>query len=152
MSDVLDNATIADTLADSTPLAARCERLVEQSIAQGGRDNSTVILIEGCEGPDGVGVTPNVVWTFDPATGETSGQLEVAPVAPAREQASEPGNSPQSTQMMSVSEIEQALAGREAQMQTSQAAEDAAPRSNSLWLIGIAIAAVVVLVSAFFLP
>ena len=151
MSDVLDNATIAGILSETTSLEARCERLVERSIALGGRDNSTVILVEGQSNTDGEIVTPDVVWTFDPRTGKTSGQLEVAPVAPALEAAASQSESPQTTQMMSVSEVEKALASMDPEAQSASKATSTPQQSGGKLIAGVAAIFVVLLVIGAFL-
>lgn len=152
MSDILENETIVSILTGEGDLQQRCQRLVSQSIEEGGKDNSTVVLVAGDIPASGEMREPEAVWRYDPATGETMGLLEVAPVAPAAplirkvgpKAEAEVGDSPQTTQLMSIAEVERALAEK------SQAGGDQqAPRGtgNGKWfimgalvLVGLAIA------------
>jgi protein phosphatase len=42
----VSEAQIAEVLADGTDVKARCDRLVEQALAGGGRDNVTVVVVQ----------------------------------------------------------------------------------------------------------
>jgi hypothetical protein len=148
MSDVLDNATICEILASDESLEDRCQRLVTTSIEHGGKDNSTVVLVAG-SAPPADAPEPDVIWTFDPATGEITGLVEYAippappptlkKVGPKTEVGAE---SPQTTQMMSIAEVEKALA--EKQAASARATEDAQTESRgprrSRWLLGAVLA------------
>jgi serine/threonine protein phosphatase PrpC len=116
LSDVLDNAVIAELMNAGSSLQERCQRLVTSSIEQGGKDNSTVILVSGATG-ENAGLSPNIVWSFDPASGEllvrdvADPEIQSAPkmkkVGPKPGQAME--RTDPTTQMMSVAELERAL-------------------------------------------
>ena len=146
MSDVLDNATISEILASDNSLEDRCQRLVTCSIEQGGKDNSTVILVAG-SAPSADAPEPDVIWTFDPETGEISGLVEyAAPPAPPptlkkvgpKSEAS--GESPQTTQMMSIAEVEKALADKQASAAASADSQDGGRGpQRSRWLLGAAL-------------
>ena len=117
MSDVLENETIVNILTGEGDLQERCQRLVSQSIEEGGKDNSTVVLVAGSLPLQGEPQVPNAVWRYDPETGQVMGLVEAAPVAPAAPlikkvgpKAADAGDSPQTTQMMSIAEVERALA------------------------------------------
>lgn len=120
MSDILENETIVDILTGEGDLQERCQRLVSRSIEEGGKDNSTVVLVAGTVPAGGEVREPDAVWRYDPTTGKTMGLLEVAPVAPAAPAIkkvgpkvdAEAGDSPQTTQMMSIAEVERALAAK----------------------------------------
>ncbi len=114
MSDILENSTIVDILEGDGDLASRCQQLVDASIEQGGRDNSTVVLVEGVEKlANGADVLPEIVWTYDPQTGEVTGALDVEPTATPQVKKVGP-RGPQTTQMMSADEVEKALAEQRA--------------------------------------
>ena len=131
--------------------------LVETSIDNGGKDNSTVILVEG-----GVtateAVAPRIVWSFDPNTGRTEG-LEPETTAQPRLRKVSPRNteedneSPRTTQMMSVAEVERELA-RRSESGSSETAErdaDGAGRSGSTWVMVLTVAVLVAGAAAYFL-
>lgn len=50
LSDMVDDATIADLLQSDTPLAERAQALVAQANANGGRDNISVVLAQAGAG------------------------------------------------------------------------------------------------------
>lgn len=51
LSDMVDDATIADLLRQPAPLGERAAALVAQANAQGGRDNISVVLAQAGAGP-----------------------------------------------------------------------------------------------------
>jgi len=117
MSDILDNQTIVEILTGDGDLESRCQKLVSTSIEQGGRDNSTVVLVEGVETlANGADVLPEVVWSYDPASGQVSGTREVEVTSAAPQLKKVDSRDPQSTQMMSVDEVEKALAAQRTQL------------------------------------
>lgn len=121
LSDVVDCGRLAVILARDEPLQQRCHDLVQAAVQGGGRDNITVVLVqmavEGLAESGGDTVTevplePNVVWRYDPATGDYHGLPELvqpglpladepAPAAPqAPRRARVVPESPEATQMM----------------------------------------------------
>ncbi|QIB66137.1 protein phosphatase 2C domain-containing protein [Kineobactrum salinum] len=125
LSDVLDCDRFASVLAQDLPLEERCRILVMAAVEQGGRDNVTLVLVEGLAGggsdaaADAAALEPDVVWRYDPASGEYHGLPELVqpglpgsePPAPARRASIAPKRSrvaprsPESTQMMSADEM-----------------------------------------------
>ncbi|MEH6570435.1 MAG: protein phosphatase 2C domain-containing protein [Halioglobus sp.] len=75
LNDVLDSAGIVEILAAKGSLEERCKALVMAAVAQGGRDNTTVVLLEALEGESGYseGVRPHFVWRYNPADKSYSG-------------------------------------------------------------------------------
>lgn len=127
LSDVLDSAALSEILCAPEPLRTRCETLVDTAVRAGGRDNITVVLLPGTDADSGADLLePEIIWSYDPASGEYSGlpELEAAEaveaasatavrrVAPRRSggAAATGAANPQleSTQMMSADEIEAA--------------------------------------------
>lgn len=118
LSDVLDCDRLAAILGSDEPLPARSEALVRAAVDAGGRDNVTVVLAERVPDAGGAGHgaeratnEPEVVWRYDPATGEYHGLPELvqpglpagpdeAPVRAPQRQRVRP-KSVESTQMMS---------------------------------------------------
>lgn len=126
LSDVIDCDRLAAILAQDGPLEQRCHKLVQTAVQHGGRDNVTVVLVQvaangviersgGAEAE--VPPEPNVVWRYDPATGDYHGLPEwVQPGLPladgpapgpvqAPRRARLAPRSPEATQMMSVDEM-----------------------------------------------
>lgn len=110
LSDVLDCDRLAALLGSGESLQARSEALVQAAVEAGGRDNVTVVLVELDSDPDAVfgegasdtaagssaaeGVAaegePEVVWRYDPATGDYHGLPElVQPGLPSGDGAAE---------------------------------------------------------------
>lgn len=99
LSDVLDCDRVAAVLGSEQPLQARCEALVQAVVENGGRDNVTVVLVEIDPNAAGAasGQEPDVIWRYDPATGDYHGLPElVQPGLPATDPDS--AGSPQATQ------------------------------------------------------
>ncbi len=129
LSDVLDSAVLSEILGSDRSLEARCDALVETAVQAGGRDNITVIVLPGVAASSQADLLePEVLWTFDPASGEYSGLPELeavqddavpAPIPAVRRVVARKGggattpnpSQPESTQMMSATEI---AAAREA--------------------------------------
>lgn len=125
LSDVVDCDRLAAILARDEPLEQRCRELVQTAVGNGGRDNVTVVLVQwagnGSEHESAAGddtaMEPNVVWRYDPATGDYHGLPELVqpglPVAddataaatPAPKRARVAPRSPEATQMMSADEM-----------------------------------------------
>jgi len=155
LSDVLENADIADLMASGASLQERCLQLVSRSIEYGGKDNSTVVLVSGSAEEAGV-VEPSLEWEFDPATGRIEYREEVIPRAPARPLLKKVGpkladaemTSPHSTQMLSRAALEKALA--EAQ---GTAVEEKGSRASTggwglgVWVGGFAVLAITLLLA-----
>lgn len=154
LSDVLDSAALVDILSAEDSLEARCDRLVSAAVEVGGRDNITVILLPGAQSTSGAALLePELLWSYNPATGEYSGlpeleEIEVdsssaTPIPAVRRVAPRAtgGKGPQleSTQMMSVDEMEKAR--REVQRGQEQG------RNRRIY---IAIAAVLVVASVVY--
>lgn len=120
LSDVLDSGELSDILAADRPLRERCEALVETAVNAGGRDNITVVLLPGAESSGGSALLePEIIWSYDPASGEYSGLPELeggesldtpAPIPAVRRVAARgaPAAQLESTQMMSADEMEAA--------------------------------------------
>lgn len=75
LNDVLDEARITEILSAGGSLPERCKALVMAAVDAGGRDNTTVVLLEV---PAGIAaseqaVTPNFVWRYNPADNSYSG-------------------------------------------------------------------------------
>ncbi|PLW81752.1 hypothetical protein CWI75_13435 [Kineobactrum sediminis] len=89
LSDMVDSRDLAAILAGDKPLAERSAELVQTAVANGGRDNITVVLVGNAvapateSDPDDSG-GPELVWCYDPATGEYHGLPAPPPVAAAR--------------------------------------------------------------------
>ncbi|MEQ9464597.1 MAG: protein phosphatase 2C domain-containing protein [Haliea sp.] len=120
LSDVVDCDRLAAILSLDEPLEKRCHELVQAAVQNGGRDNVTVVLVQWV-GQDsatetGAAVDPNVVWRYDPASGDYHGLPELVqpglPVADdagprtaAPRRARVAPRSPEVTQMMSADEM-----------------------------------------------
>lgn len=118
LSDILDCDRLAAILGSDGSLQARSEALVRAAVDAGGRDNVTVVLAERTTGANDAGdapetaAEPEVVWRYDPASGEYHGLPELvqpglpegaggaAPVRAPQRQRVRP-KSVESTQMMS---------------------------------------------------
>lgn len=126
LSDVVDCGRLAAILSREELLQQRCHELVQAAVQSGGRDNITVVLVQMAadgvaESGSGTGpeapLEPNVVWRYDPATGDYHGLPEL--VQPGLPLADEPAagavqaprrarvapKSPEATQMMSADEM-----------------------------------------------
>ncbi len=70
LNDALPTADIATILSQESPLETRCQLLVDAAVEAGGRDNVTVVLIEGGAGMSAVddATQPNLVWRYDVLT------------------------------------------------------------------------------------
>lgn len=123
LSDVLDSAALVAILGGGGTVEERCDALVEAAVKAGGRDNITVALLPGGESASGPAlVEPELLWCFDPASGEYSGLPELeepgpgqtgpAPIPAVRRVAPRGATTPdgegESTRMMSAREMEQA--------------------------------------------
>lgn len=121
LSDVVDCDRLAAILARDSSLEQRCHELVQTAVDNGGRDNATVVLVQLAGSDSGAGddtaMEPDVVWRYDPATGDYHGLPELvqpglpvaddaaAAAAPAPRRARVAPRSPESTQMMSADEM-----------------------------------------------
>ncbi|MDO8863508.1 protein phosphatase 2C domain-containing protein [Haliea sp. E1-2-M8] len=125
LSDVIDCDRLAAILAQDQPLEQRCQQLVQTAVSNGGRDNVTVVLVQWAgngsqpepEAGDDTAMEPNVVWRYDPATGDYHGLPELvqpglpvaddapAAAAPAPRRARVAPRAPEATQMMSADEM-----------------------------------------------
>ena len=78
LNDALSADQIADILAGEMSLAPRCQQLVSAALEAGGRDNVTVLLLEGrpnlvlLEGAP----EPEIVWRYNPVTAGYEGLPE----------------------------------------------------------------------------
>jgi serine/threonine protein phosphatase PrpC len=118
LSDVLDSPAMVEILRERQSVRAVCEQLVETAVQSGGRDNITVILLPGSDAAGAVVRRPEVIWSFDPATGDYSGLPELDIGEPLERPVNSrpaPGGGGErlaveraSTQMMSASEVEAA--------------------------------------------
>ncbi|MBN7795511.1 protein phosphatase 2C domain-containing protein [Parahaliea mediterranea] len=78
LSDALECGALSDILCADTPLAARCEALVDAAVRAGGRDNITVVLLPGTAPANGAArLEPEVTWSYDPGSGEYAGLPEL---------------------------------------------------------------------------
>ncbi|WP_187276389.1 protein phosphatase 2C domain-containing protein [Parahaliea maris] len=149
LSDVLDSSVMSEILGSDRPLRDRCETLVETAVRAGGRDNITVIVLPGVAAHSEAGLLePEVLWTFDPATGEYSGLPELEAVdenatpipipavrrVVARKGGAEAPTQPESTQMMSATEI---AAAREAM----QREKDSRRNRTIFWIVAAVLVA-----------
>lgn len=112
LSDVVDSADLVAIVSTDKPLAERSVDLVQAAAARGGRDNITAVLIGGAvsgagDGGEGGGADdstgPDLVWCYDPATGEYHGLPAPPPAArisSAPKRARVAPRSPEVTQIM----------------------------------------------------
>lgn len=125
LSDVVDCDRLAEILARDEPLEQRCQELVRTAVQNGGRDNVTVVLVQWAGNGSAVEpgsaadapLEPNVVWRYDPATGDYHGLPELvqpglpvaddaaAVAAPAPRRARVAPRSPEATRMMPADEM-----------------------------------------------
>ena len=92
LNDVLDSGEITGILSSGAPLEDRCRQLVMSAVDHGGRDNTTVVLLEVAGDPvaNENAPQPNFVWRYNPADESYSGlpalkprpQVAVSRVAP----------------------------------------------------------------------
>ncbi|MEH6584236.1 MAG: protein phosphatase 2C domain-containing protein [Halioglobus sp.] len=75
LNDVLDSAQIAEILASEGTLEEHSQQLVSAAVAAGGRDNTTVILLDvDANATAGAGVRePSFVWRYDPESNSYAG-------------------------------------------------------------------------------
>ena len=142
MSDILDNASIVNILREKSNLQSRCKKLVNSSIEQGGRDNSTVVMIEGMAGKaTGSRIDPEIVWSFDPRTGDITQLHQNAPAAAVTESQIRkvPPKRPGTTQMMPLDELEREMA----RVQSSIEADGSREGSMHKWLALFAALAII---------
>jgi serine/threonine protein phosphatase PrpC len=81
LNDVIDSGRISEILATDASLEERCEVLVNAAVNAGGRDNTTVVVIEGTEAlvVQADARDPDFVWQYDPASEKYTGLPEVKP-------------------------------------------------------------------------
>ena len=85
LNDVLDSASIVNILSSGGSLEERCQQLVQSAVDRGGRDNTTVILLEArgeLAAREGVR-DPDFVWRYNPLDKSYSGlpELKARPAA-----------------------------------------------------------------------
>lgn len=108
LNDVLTSAQIAEILGSGESIEKQCEGLIKLTLAEGGKDNVTVLLVAAsAQSNTSQGKPPNSVWTFHPVNGQYSGlpeqqtepvtKLGVTRVSPKAQSA---------TQMMPVAQVE----------------------------------------------
>jgi PPM family protein phosphatase len=141
LNDVLDSASIVEIITSEGSLQERGERLVQSSIDNGGRDNSTVVIIELVEGQTGDAEArePHFVWRYDPVAKTYSGLPELKPKQqrrPARRVA--PSAAPEGTVMLK-SPVAPPTAALEA-----KAGQRKKRKQTYLWM-GVAVAALVLI-------
>jgi serine/threonine protein phosphatase PrpC len=78
LNDALNSARISEILSSSDSLDVRCRQLVQSAVDDGGRDNTTVILLEAGSGAatsrnDAI---PEFTWRYDPVTDSYAGLPE----------------------------------------------------------------------------
>jgi serine/threonine protein phosphatase PrpC len=75
LNDVLDSAEISLILDSGGTLEDRCKLLVHSAVNAGGRDNTTVILVETAPAltASGDASSPEFIWRYDPLTKSYSG-------------------------------------------------------------------------------
>ena len=71
LNDVLSSEEIAALLAVDAPLEVRCAGLVDAAIRAGGKDNTTVVLVEATASlaPAPNPPQPEFTWRYCPTTG-----------------------------------------------------------------------------------
>jgi serine/threonine protein phosphatase PrpC len=101
LNDVLDSGRIAEILASEGSLEARCKALVMAAVTGGGRDNTTVILLEALAGVSRTEevLKPHFVWRYNPSNNSYSG-LPVLRSVPEAKAASVVPAVPEGTVMM----------------------------------------------------
>ncbi|MDX1733955.1 MAG: protein phosphatase 2C domain-containing protein [Halioglobus sp.] len=78
VSDTMDARRLALVLGRPAAAPESCERLVEQSIEHGGKDNSTAVLIRRNDrdnGGAGTSSAESAVWVYDPDTDDRDAAL-----------------------------------------------------------------------------
>jgi len=109
LSDVVDSARISEILMAQGSLQQCCQALVDEAVRAGGRDNITVLLLAGpVQENSAVLSSPQIVWSYDPATGDYSGLPEQEITSPSVRRVMPKGASQKSsetTRVMSVDEV-----------------------------------------------
>lgn len=108
LNDVLDSAQIANILDSGEDPQQQCDALIQAALQAGGRDNVTVAIVRAGSGiGNAEGQLPDVVWTYDPATGKHLGLPEVVSVEITQPNVKRvTPKSRHSTQMMPVAQVE----------------------------------------------
>jgi serine/threonine protein phosphatase PrpC len=107
LNDVLESPQIARILGTDASQVDKCEALVSATLAAGGRDNVTVVLVTADESVKGEAPPLSTVWSFDPVTGLYTGLPELDNSAISRPEVKRV--TPKglgSTQMMPVAQVE----------------------------------------------
>jgi protein phosphatase len=81
LNDVLDSASIVEILEAGGSIEERGQALVKAAVESGGRDNTTVVILEAANGDvvnDPVR-EPEFVWRYDPVSKSYSGLPELKP-------------------------------------------------------------------------
>lgn len=108
LNDVLDSAQISAILSLTSPLSDKCDGLIKATLAAGGRDNVTVALIGAEYSVMSTGKRPNIVWSFDPSTGDYEGLPELLDDTQIRQPVgTEMARRPGTTQIMKVDLMEE---------------------------------------------
>lgn len=141
LSDVVEPAQIAQILSTGDGWQDRCQMLVDAAVRAGGRDNITVVLLAGPQ-QTGLGQIeePEVVWSFNPSSGEYSGLLEQESSAPAVRRVKPKGaaSAPlETTQMMPADEV----------LELQKAAAKVSRRRRVWWVVLISVVAASLLYS-----
>ncbi len=150
LNDVLENLQISAILSLNSSLAEKCEGLIQATLAAGGRDNVTVALLGADVSVMSTGKRPEVVWSFDPATGHYEGLPELlddthieAPVG------TEMQRRPGTTQIMKVDVMEEVR-----RRSGEHPRPENMPSNTGNWtslVVGIAVAGVLAAAAALFL-
>lgn len=128
LNDVLESAQIAEILASERSPQEQCDALIADTVQAGGRDNVTVAIVRAGDALDSTGTRPDVVWSYDPATGEHLGLPEVVGVEITQPNVKRvTPKSRQATQMMPVAQVE-------AMRQLAVKADRRKQRNHTLWI------------------
>lgn len=82
VTDPLDNEQLSHLLGRDTPLEQTCDSLVQTALQCGGKDNATAVVLayrRSAEQDVAPGRASEVVWVYDPDSGEYEGLPDATP-------------------------------------------------------------------------
>ena len=102
LNDVLDSESIVNILSSGGTLEERAEELVQSAVDNGGRDNTTVVLLEAVAelAVSEDARDPDFVWRYNPEDKSYSGLPELKPKPKAAVRKIAPMSAPQGTVLM----------------------------------------------------